>query len=293
MSCPKGRPGNAGKRNYPPLLGKLHWFLCLLALSFTAPSAALAESDGKLAARPDPIVSLKYPPGVTKLSNDALLYRPSELGQGPHPLIVLVHGYPQRATQILDWFKPSAEREKVLLLAVQSRGRRWDLVPDPDRRISSRMRPNFEFGPDVPRIDEVLFEVFSAAPVDPARVVILGFSDGASYALSLGLANYELFRSIIALSPGFVRVPGAVLPSQRIVIASGTSDRMLPYEVVAEKIVPLLVENGLKPRFCSFEGGHSVHLRQLREALGYALGRAASRSEPGESSGRPFHCVSY
>lgn len=37
-----------------------------------------------------------------------------------------------------------------------------------------------------------------------------GFSDGASYALSLGLPNGNLFSHIVAFSPGFMRAPTLV-----------------------------------------------------------------------------------
>jgi poly(3-hydroxybutyrate) depolymerase len=43
--------------------------------------------------------------------------------------------------------------------------------------------------------------------VDPQRICVSGFSDGASYALSLGLANGDLFTHVAAFSPGFMRPP--------------------------------------------------------------------------------------
>ena len=55
-----------------------------------------------------------------------------------------------------------------------------------------------------PNDDEALVRVFATYPVDPTHLAISGFSDGASYALSLGLANADLFTHIVAFSPGFV-----------------------------------------------------------------------------------------
>ena len=46
--------------------------------------------------------------------------------------------------------------------------------------------------------------------VDRQRVCASGFSDGASYALSLGAANGDLFTHIAAFSPGFMRPPVSV-----------------------------------------------------------------------------------
>jgi predicted esterase len=66
------------------------------------------------------------------------------------------------------------------------------------------------YGPDVDFINRSLQYVFDRYTVDPARLGIAGFSDGASYALSLGLPNGDLFSHIIAFSPGFMRPPSVV-----------------------------------------------------------------------------------
>ena len=50
-------------------------------------------------------------------------------------------------------------------------------------------------------------------------MVSLGFSDGASYALSLALANPHLMRGAVAIAPGFHVEPGTIDPSQRLFIA--------------------------------------------------------------------------
>jgi phospholipase/carboxylesterase len=59
-------------------------------------------------------------------------------------------------------------------------------------------------------IDHSLQYVFDRYTVDPARLGIAEFSDGASYALSLGLPSGDLFSHIIAFSPGFMRPPSVV-----------------------------------------------------------------------------------
>ncbi len=66
------------------------------------------------------------------------------------------------------------------------------------------------FGPDVRFIDKALSKVFGSYRIDPSHLAVAGFSDGASYALSLGLPNGDLFSHIIAFSPGFMRAPSKV-----------------------------------------------------------------------------------
>jgi phospholipase/carboxylesterase len=59
------------------------------------------------------------------------------------------------------------------------------------------------YGPDVKFIVRALRQTFDRLPVDPRRLAVTGFSDGASYALSVGLTNGDLFTHVIAFSPGF------------------------------------------------------------------------------------------
>jgi predicted esterase len=63
--------------------------------------------------------------------------------------------------------------------------------------LSSALRPRF-LTPSDPTPPH-------PSPTHPTRGP--GFSDGASYALSLGLANGDLFTHVLGFSPGFMRVP--------------------------------------------------------------------------------------
>ena len=95
------------------------------------------------------------------------------------------------------------------------------------------------FGPDVRFLNRALGRVFDLVSVDPARLVIGGFSDGATYALSLGLINGQLFRKVAAFSPGFV-VTGEPEGKPRVFISHGTHDDVLPIDrcgrVIAQRL---------------------------------------------------------
>ncbi len=45
--------------------------------------------------------------------------------------------------------------------------------------------------------------MFRECNVDTTRIALGGFSNGASYALSLGVYNGDLFSALLAFSPGF------------------------------------------------------------------------------------------
>lgn len=82
----------------------------------------------------------------------------------------------------------------MIIVSPQSQSSSWDVIRD-------------GYGPDVQIMDHALQALFSRCAIDPQHCSIGGFSDGASYALSLGITNGDLFNKIIAFSPGFMR-PG-------------------------------------------------------------------------------------
>src|SRR4028118_2243854 len=84
---------------------------------------------------------------------------------------------------------------EMIVLAVESRSSTWDILMGRD-------------DPDIAFIDRALAQTFNRYAIDPSKVAIAGFSDGASYALSVGLTNGDLFTHVIAFSPGFMAPAG-------------------------------------------------------------------------------------
>jgi predicted esterase len=115
-------------------------------------------------------------------------------------------------------------------------------------------------------IDRALEWTFCRYSVDPACMAVGGFSDGASYALSLGLTNGDLFTHVFAFSPGFM-APAARGGSPRIFITHGTHDQVLPIDVCSRRIVPQLERSSYQVRYREFEGGHRIPPEMVREAL--------------------------
>jgi phospholipase/carboxylesterase len=106
--------------------------------------------------------------------------------------------------------------------------------------------------------------------VDQRRVMVGGFSDGASYALSLGLTNGDLFASVLAFSPGFA-APGRTRGSPRIFISHGTRDPVLPIEATSRKLAPRFERAGYDVRYLEFEGGHTLPPEVARTAATWVL----------------------
>ena len=113
---------------------------------------------------------------------------------------------PRRAARDAAPHRPAADHAGVAVLAPDSRGTTWDAIRD-------------DFGDDVTFLNRALEFVFARLHVDPARVAVGGFSDGASYALSLGLANGDLFPRIVACLARFRRPGAAARPSALLHLA--------------------------------------------------------------------------
>jgi predicted esterase len=114
-----------------------------------------------------------------------------------------------------------------------------------------------EYGPDISSLDQALTQTFSRYAVDPTRLAIEGFSDGASYALSVGITNGDLFTHVIAFSPGFM-APASQVGSPRLFISHGTRDSVLPIDSCSRKIVPQVRRAGYDVLYREFDGPHTI-----------------------------------
>jgi len=217
-----------------------------------------AAQRGRFEARPlSGPGSVTAEPGEHRLglngARDATLYIPRRaVSNVPMPLLVMLHGA-GGSTRSVSFMFPLAEERGVVILAPESRAGTWDGVRG-------------EFGPDVAFIDRALRETFQRVRLDTARLAIGGFSDGASYALSLGIANGDLFTHVIAFSPGFV-TPAPPAGRPPIFVSHGTQDQVLPIDVTSRRIVPQLREAGYLVTFREFDGPHRVPEAIARDAL--------------------------
>lgn len=211
---------------------------------------------GRLAARPGPPPECPLEPGTHRLGlgtrRDGLLMVPP----GPtvaRPLLLLLHGAGGDAAGTLRMLEAPARAAGVALLVPESRGPTWDVILG-------------GFGPDVAFLDAALRHAFAVAAISPERLGIGGFSDGASYALSLGLANGDLFRWVLAFSPGFA-APPSVTGRPRVYVSHGDADNVLPVDRCSRRLVPRLRQAGYAIRYDEFAGGHNVPAQLASEAL--------------------------
>ena len=212
--------------------------------------------DGRLTARPRPNAAgslMSGPLGLASGGRDGVIQMPSVLPRGPMPLLLFLHGATQSGAGTLRRISAAADQAGVAVLAPDSRGTTWDAI-------------RHGFGEDVAFLNRALDHVFAHLSVDPARVAVGGFSDGASYALSLGLANGDLFPRVVAFSPGFV-ISAPVHGRARVFVSHGRSDQILPIEQCSRIIVPRLRTQGYDVTFREFDGRHELPPEVATEGL--------------------------
>ncbi|MEO6526587.1 MAG: alpha/beta hydrolase-fold protein [Gemmatimonadaceae bacterium] len=176
----------------------------------------------------------------------------------PARLMLLLHGAGGSGEAIRRRLSPLADSLSMIVIAPDSRGSTWDFMRGP-------------FGPDVELIDSMLQTTFDRYRVDSSGVIIAGFSDGASYALSLGMTNGTLFSRIVAFSPGMDGVIAA-LGRPRIFVSHGSRDQVLAIEQTSQRIVPRLRARGYDVSYREFDGRHEIPADVVREAVRWLEG---------------------
>jgi predicted esterase len=226
--------------------------------SDSSPASPSPTVTGRLSARPV-AERTTLSPGAHVLGrefgrDDGIIYVPHGVDPARAlPFAVMMHGGGGNSMR-MNFTVPLAEEYGVVLLLPQSRKGVWDAAVG-------------EFGADVTFLDGALAQVFSGCAIDPARVTLGGLSDGATYALALGLLNGDLFTQLVAFSPGFLKqVDRNGKP--RVFVSHGTRDIVF-HIYRGREVVRQLREEGYDVTYREFEGGHEVPDAIAREAFAW------------------------
>jgi predicted esterase len=218
--------------------------------------------DPRLTARPGS-APLFTPPGLSRLGlgdpRDGLLYVPEDYSaQTPVPLLVLLHGAGGSSGNWSGYYARADARNMVLLIP-DSRADTWDMFDG-------------QYGPDVEFLDRALTHTFERCRIATTRIALAGFSDGASYALSLGVSNGDLFTHLIAHSAGAFSPADPIVGRPPVYESHGRSDDVLPISIPRNTIVPALEDAGHEVTYEEFFGGHELPDSIAEEALDWFLG---------------------
>ena len=179
---------------------------------------------------------------VERGASRAVLLTPDEIDSGrEYPLITVLHGAGRQDEVLAKAYRDEPERRQALFLIPRSVQPTWDL-------IAGGGRPDLDF------LEWAYDLIYRRYPIARDRQALIGYSDGASYALSVGLSNPRLFRAIMGWAAGFIAYDDTFVekddPKLHILLEYGTHDPIFPFEQIA-----------LPMRSSLEEAGHSVEFR--------------------------------
>mmetsp|Transcript_158734 Transcript_158734/g.280399 ORF Transcript_158734/g.280399 Transcript_158734/m.280399 type:complete len:556 (+) Transcript_158734:58-1725(+) len=184
-----------------------------------APNAAAPEQD--------PLSIEELSPKTFQIRqgrHNAHLITPHDSKLEKRPLLVVLHGGSKgRAYQFSDVvsrFAEAASENGIFVLLPEALDHTWDFITTGQRA-------------DMDWLGLVLDEVRRRYPVDEKHIAVMGLSDGASMALSLGINNPTIFNAIMAQSAGFYHDGGIGqrdnLPKPRIFLEHGLRDEVFRF----------------------------------------------------------------
>ncbi len=193
----------------------------------------------------------------------AVLLTPDEIDDDrTYPLITVLHGAGRQDEMLLKGCQGEPERRQAFFLIPRSLHMTWDLIAlgvsggaalDPAAGSPTSERPDLDF------LEYAYDLIWRRFPVDPERQGLLGYSDGASYGLSLGLSNPDIFRAVMAWAAGFLAIDGNAIPEGArkppIYLEYGTHDELFDFDQVAKPMRHNLLELGYEVSFHADQGG--------------------------------------
>ena len=180
-----------------------------------------------------------------------------------YPLVIVLHGAGRQDELLVRGVQAQRERHPAIYVVPRSQETTWDLVTGGP-------------GVDLAFLDGVMASVYRRYRIDPARQVLVGFSDGASYALAVGLSNPRVFAAVAAWAAGFLAIDAANLrpddPKPRVLLEYGTRDQLFPFEHVALPMKEAIERLGHPLDFRADEGGiHWPRREFMADALDWAF----------------------
>jgi phospholipase/carboxylesterase len=222
--------------------------------------AAVPAAIALLARRTGAQARIPYgqtPLGLSDDGRDGVLFVPKSYQPGtPMPLLMMLHGFAGWGDGQKGMFA-LAEELGFIVIAPESRDVTW-----------GKEVPGFDA--DVRYLGAAYRHVTSILDVDGERVGLGGQSDGAGYALTMGLAYGDIFNHLIILAGGALIEPLRRKGKPKIYFVHGVKDATMPIDPSARRTVRLLKDD-YDVTLREHEGGHRTPPELTREAIKWFL----------------------
>ena len=222
----------------------------------------------------------KLPAGVQLVGPEAEAYAASGLVHAlylpaaatesqPAPLVVMVHGW--AGDESVTWvFKQTIPPEAAIItprapLQLPEKGFAWfqyqdksDFVPDP-KTLTEGLH----------RLEQFLRSLPALYPVDPARLILLAFSQGAMISNALALTHPELVKGVVSLAGGLPQAPELLqsstpLAGLPVFIAHGTRDETVPLSA-AQQTRDIYSRLGAAVTYREYDAAHKMSSQGMKD----------------------------
>ncbi|GMU40859.1 MAG: phospholipase [Chloroflexota bacterium] len=189
---------------------------------------------------------------------------------GPLPTVVAIHGHGANGQDLLG-LGPLLAGGRLLVICPEAEFTLQPGMPSYTwfRRDDAGQRTPEEFERVARLLHVFVDEAVTKAGGDPARVVLLGFSQGGSLAFRLGLAEPARWRGVAALSTwlpdeAVTAADPSALGSLPLLVQHGSTDPAI--EVArARSSRDRLEEIGAKPDYREYSMGHQIGPESLTD----------------------------
>jgi len=199
------------------------------------------------------------------------VFLPTRKG-GRFPAVVAIHGRGADENDLVPLVL-SLERSDLVLVSPRapfpfpSGGFTWydiiqEAVPDPE-----------SFGVSLTSFHRFIDEIKADYPIDPNRIILLGFSQGSVMAYALALSNPTLFRAVAALS-GYIPLRSQLtfdlekLKDRPFFISHGTYDEVIATRFGREA-AQFLKDAGAQVTYREYLMGHQISQETMRDLEGW------------------------
>lgn len=205
-------------------------------------------------------------------------------GEGPFPTLLCLHGWGASAHDLIG-LAPILHGGQALVLSPQGPvafeigqgmlGFGWFPLRE-SREVDPR-----EFEEGAQAIRSFLTGAQERYPMDPRKIIPVGFSQGGVMAYDLVLRQPERFAGLVALSSWLPELVDRGIPDSEalrhfpVLVMHGTEDPMIPV-ARAQESRDLLMKRGLDVTYREYEMGHEVGPEALRDLVDWLERKAIS-----------------
>jgi len=188
--------------------------------------------------------------------------------ESPVPVVVMLHGW--GGDESVMWiFRQAIPPDAAIItprapLELENNGYAWFYrddplhLTDPESLVAA-----------IEKVEDFLTRLPQLYPVDPARLVLIGFSQGAAVSNSLVMARPELVTGVALLSGMGFQLPELIpqvmsLAELPVFIAHGTRDEIVPLSA-AQQALETYKQLGAEVTYGEYNVGHKMHTQGIKD----------------------------